>query len=140
MRRRIDEVSTAVGLLRDTTGGGFDRARHLARHARRDDRSARRPRTAGRADGATLARRGATRRCRRAAAAGAVAGADAAAKAAWVDGFFADGALLLIHDHDLRGLLEAWVGELTEREFVDLLPLVRRTLRDLQFRGATGHR
>jgi hypothetical protein len=52
---------------------------------------------------------------------------DAAAKAAWVEGFFADGALLLIHDPALRALLDGWVRELTEAEFTDLLPLVRRT-------------
>jgi hypothetical protein len=54
-------------------------------------------------------------------------GVGAAAKAAWVEGFFADGALLLIHDPELRALLDDWVGELTETEFTDLLPLVRRT-------------
>ena len=54
-------------------------------------------------------------------------GVSAAAKAAWVDGFFADGALLLVHDPELRRLLDLWVSELGEAEFVDLLPLVRRT-------------
>jgi hypothetical protein len=54
-------------------------------------------------------------------------GATASAKAAWVDGFFADGALLLIHDPALRGLLDDWVGSLADDEFVDVLPLVRRT-------------
>jgi hypothetical protein len=54
-------------------------------------------------------------------------GMEAGAKAAWVDGFFADGALLLIHDAVLRGLLDDWVASLDEREFVDVLPLVRRT-------------
>ena len=54
-------------------------------------------------------------------------GVGAAAKAAWVEGFFADGALLLIHDPELRALLDDWVGGLTEAEFTDLLPLVRRT-------------
>lgn len=54
-------------------------------------------------------------------------GAAAADKAAWVDGFFADGALLLIHDVELRGLVDAWVADLSEAEFVDVLPLVRRT-------------
>ncbi|GAA1435456.1 DUF5682 family protein [Microlunatus lacustris] len=54
-------------------------------------------------------------------------GVDAAAKAAWVEGFFADGALLLIHDAQLRALLDGWVTSLDEREFTDLLPLVRRT-------------
>ena len=54
-------------------------------------------------------------------------GVEAAAKAAWVDGFFSDGALLLIHDPVLRGLLDSWVNELTDEQFVDILPLVRRT-------------
>lgn len=49
------------------------------------------------------------------------------AKAAWVDGFFADGALLLIHDRELLALLGTWVRELSPEEFVDVLPLVRRT-------------
>jgi hypothetical protein len=54
-------------------------------------------------------------------------GAAASDKAAWVDGFFADGALLLIHDVDLRGLVDEWVAGLTDSEFSDVLPLVRRT-------------
>lgn len=54
-------------------------------------------------------------------------GVGAASKAAWVDGFFADGALLLIHDATLRDLLDEWVAGLDEREFVEVLPLVRRT-------------
>jgi len=54
-------------------------------------------------------------------------GVDARAKAAWVEGFFSDGALLLIHDPGLRDLLDGWVTGLDEREFGDLLPLVRRT-------------
>jgi hypothetical protein len=55
------------------------------------------------------------------------AGVPAADKAAWVDGFFADGALLLIHDAELRGLLDEWVCQLDDRQFVDMLPLLRRT-------------
>jgi hypothetical protein len=54
-------------------------------------------------------------------------GMPAPQKAGWVDGFFADGALLLIHDSDLLALLETWVRELSPQEFVDVLPLVRRT-------------
>ena len=54
-------------------------------------------------------------------------GVDARAKAAWVEGFFSDGALLLIHDAALRDLLDGWVSSLDEQEFHDLLPLVRRT-------------
>jgi hypothetical protein len=55
------------------------------------------------------------------------AGVPAADKAAWVDGFFADGALLLIHDAELRSLLDDWVCQLEDSEFVDMLPLLRRT-------------
>jgi hypothetical protein len=54
-------------------------------------------------------------------------GAEAAAKAAWVDGFFADGALLVVHDPALRELLDGWVAGLSEQDFIDVLPLVRRT-------------
>jgi hypothetical protein len=54
-------------------------------------------------------------------------GAPAPEKAAWIEGFFSDGALLLIHDAELRTLLDAWVAGLGEQEFTDVLPLVRRT-------------
>ncbi|SDU91535.1 hypothetical protein SAMN04488544_1907 [Microlunatus sagamiharensis] len=54
-------------------------------------------------------------------------GSPAAAKAAWVEGFFTDGAVLLVHDPALRGLLDGWVAGLGDAEFVDVLPLVRRT-------------
>jgi hypothetical protein len=55
------------------------------------------------------------------------AGVAAADKAAWVDGFFSDGALLLVHDAELRRLLDEWVSQLDEAQFVDMLPLLRRT-------------
>jgi uncharacterized secreted protein with C-terminal beta-propeller domain len=55
------------------------------------------------------------------------AGVPAADKAAWVEGFFVDGALLLIHDAELRGLLDEWVCQLDDAQFVDMLPLLRRT-------------
>ena len=127
MRRRIDEVSTAVGLLRDSTAEGSTvlalwhdtLAATIDRrdvHGQLVGRMVRLLHDAERLDDVAV-------RLHRALS----LGADARARAAWVDGFFADGALLLIHDHDLRRLLEAWVEELTEREFVDLLPLVRRT-------------
>jgi hypothetical protein len=127
MRRRIDEVSAAVGLLRDSTAEGSTvlamwhdtLAATIDRrdvHGQLVGRIVRLLHDAERLDDVAV-------RLQRALS----HGADAAAKASWVDGFFADGALLLIHDHDLRRLLEAWVQGLTEREFVDLLPLVRRT-------------
>jgi hypothetical protein len=54
-------------------------------------------------------------------------GSPASTKAAWIDGFFSDGALLLIHDADLRQLVDRWLTELSDEDFVDVLPLVRRT-------------
>jgi len=54
-------------------------------------------------------------------------GADAPAKAAWIEGFLDGGGLLLARDTELLALLDTWVGDLTEQEFTDVLPLVRRT-------------
>ena len=54
-------------------------------------------------------------------------GVPSPAKAAWVDGFFADGALLLIHDRELLVFLGGWVRELSAEESVAALPLARRT-------------
>lgn len=54
-------------------------------------------------------------------------GVPAPQKAGWVDGFFADGALLLVHDTELLDLLDAWVCGLDAQQFLDILPLVRRT-------------
>jgi hypothetical protein len=48
-------------------------------------------------------------------------------KAHWVEGFLAGGALLLIHDDRLLGVLDDWVGSLAPQEFVDALPYLRRT-------------
>lgn len=50
--------------------------------------------------------------------------------AAWLAGFLAGDATLLVHDTTLLGLVDAWVQELTEDDFEDLLPLVRRSFAD----------
>lgn len=47
--------------------------------------------------------------------------------AAWLAGFLAGDAVLLVHDPVLLGLVDAWVAGLDETTFEDLLPLVRRT-------------
>jgi hypothetical protein len=54
-------------------------------------------------------------------------GVTAAAKAAWAEGFLAGGGLLLVHDRDLLVTLDDWVAGLNEQEFMDVLPLLRRT-------------
>lgn len=53
--------------------------------------------------------------------------ASAPQAAAWLAGFLAGDAVLLVHDAGLLGLVDEWIGGLGETAFEDLLPLVRRT-------------
>lgn len=46
--------------------------------------------------------------------------------AAWLDGFLEGDALLLLHDAALLAIVDAWVAEVDEPTFDDLLPLLRR--------------
>ncbi|MFE4499524.1 DUF5682 family protein [Rhodococcus sp. NPDC056743] len=48
-------------------------------------------------------------------------------KAGWVDGFLGGGGLVLVHDRALLDLIDSWVGRLREQDFIDTLPLLRRT-------------
>lgn len=129
MRQRVDQVGSAVGLLDGSTGAseGVDlRERWLATLTGLVDRPDVHGLLVGRMvrllfDAERLP--DVRLRVQRALS----HGVEARAKAAWVEGFFSDGALLLIHDAGLRGLLDGWVSGLDEREFADLLPLVRRT-------------
>ena len=121
MRRRIDAVSTAIGLLSESV-----RNRWLDTLATMIDRTDVHGLLLGRIvrlllDAERLS--DVSLRLQRALS----AGVPAADKAAWVDGFFSDGALLLIHDAELRGLLDEWVCKLDDTQFVDTLPLLRRT-------------
>ena len=54
-------------------------------------------------------------------------GIPAAGKAAWAEGFLSGGGLLLVHDRDLLAILDGWVAALPGRDFMDVLPLLRRT-------------
>lgn len=47
--------------------------------------------------------------------------------AAWLDGFLAGDAVLLLHDPDVFGVIDGWLSGLDQERFDDLLPLVRRT-------------
>lgn len=51
----------------------------------------------------------------------------AAEQAQWVEGFLAGGALLLIHDDRVLGLIDDWVRTLADDDFLIVLPLLRRT-------------
>jgi hypothetical protein len=61
------------------------------------------------------------------------AGVPAAAKAQWTEGFLSGGSgtsgggLLLVHDRELLGVVDAWVASLRPAEFEEVLPLLRRT-------------
>jgi Family of unknown function (DUF5682) len=135
LRHRIDAVNTAIGLLTESANEAEDsaaqlqlglRSRWLQTIATMIDRTDVHGLLLGRIvrlllDAEQLS--DAQVRLRRALS----AGVSAADKAAWVDGFFADGALLLIHDAELRGLLDDWVCQLNDAEFVDMMPLLRRT-------------
>jgi hypothetical protein len=55
------------------------------------------------------------------------AGVPAAAQAAWAEGFLHGGGLLLVHDRELLGVLDDWVATLNGEDFMDVLPLLRRT-------------
>ncbi len=50
-----------------------------------------------------------------------------AAKAAWIDGFLGGRGLLLVHDRELLHLVDGWLESLAEDQFVETLPLLRRT-------------
>ncbi|WP_433490883.1 DUF5682 family protein [Nocardia grenadensis] len=54
-------------------------------------------------------------------------GNTAAAKAAWVDGFVGGRGLVLVHDRALLRLIDSWLADLTEEQFVEVVPLLRRT-------------
>ena len=51
-------------------------------------------------------------------------------KAYWAEGFVAGGALLLIHDDALLGVLDRWVRGLDDSDFLEVLPLLRRSFGD----------
>lgn len=54
-------------------------------------------------------------------------GSSAAAKAEWIDGFLGGRGLLLVHDRELLRLIDDWLRTLDDEQFVQTLPLLRRT-------------
>ena len=54
-------------------------------------------------------------------------GNTAGAKAAWVDGFVGGRGLVLVHDRALLRLVDDWLAGLTGDQFMEVVPLLRRT-------------
>jgi hypothetical protein len=54
-------------------------------------------------------------------------GVEPAKGAAYVEGFFAGGALLLVHDDRLLGVMDEWLAAIPDDTFTEVLPLLRRT-------------
>ncbi|GGV10140.1 hypothetical protein GCM10010495_24170 [Kitasatospora herbaricolor] len=52
--------------------------------------------------------------------------------AGWVEGFLAGGGALLLHDARLLGLLDGWLAGVPGEVFTDVLPLLRRTFSALE--------
>jgi hypothetical protein len=52
---------------------------------------------------------------------------DIAEAAQWLEGFLHGSGLLLIYQHSLWNILDAWVENLPMEKFNDILPLLRRT-------------
>ncbi|MGC7097767.1 DUF5682 family protein [Amycolatopsis lurida] len=55
------------------------------------------------------------------------AGIEPVKGAAYVEGFFAGGALLLVHDDRLLRVIDAWLAAIPAEQFTEVLPLLRRT-------------
>jgi hypothetical protein len=54
-------------------------------------------------------------------------GVEPAAGAAYIEGFFAGGALLLVHDERLLRTMDEWLAAVPAATFTEVLPLLRRT-------------
>ncbi|KXP14873.1 DUF5682 family protein [Tsukamurella pseudospumae] len=123
---RVDQVEEVIGLLGDT-----DRDRWYAALLTVADRPDVHGSVVGRVtrlllDSGAISGEDAALRLHRALS----AGADTTAKAAWISGFLGGSGIVLVHDPALLAVLDGWLLSLGEQEFVDVLPLLRRTFGD----------
>ncbi|HYH29843.1 MAG TPA: DUF5682 family protein [Pseudonocardia sp.] len=119
----VDGVHDVTGLL-----GAGATERWLAALLRLADRPALPPLLAGRlarllADADLMPADEVERRLARA----LTAGTPPPAAGAYVEGFFAGGALLLVHDDRLLRLVDGWLARVPAEQFDEVLPLLRRT-------------
>jgi len=54
-------------------------------------------------------------------------GVDRSQAAMWIEGFLAGSGLILIHDEDLWRVIDGWLVGLSDEQFTENLPLLRRT-------------
>ena len=129
MRARMDNTHQAVGLLEDpSASAAWYKAMQLVA-----DREGMTGLLAGRAvrllydadkiDGDELNRRMGL---------ALTPGVPPAEAAAWLDGVLSGGAMLLIHDPVLLGLLDRWIAGIPAEAFTDVLPLLRRTFSNFE--------
>ena len=139
MRRHVDAVHTALGLIDDASLTG-EWLGALERAAGRDDLPGL---LAGRItrlllDAGRLPTEEAGRRL------GLVlsVGEAPARAAAWIEGFLAGGGLLLVHDDRLLALVDSWLTAIPADTFTEVLPLLRRTFSTFEApeRRAIGER
>ncbi|MFI9613054.1 DUF5682 family protein [Streptomyces sp. NPDC052023] len=132
MRRHVDAVHTAVGLLGEAPAAGHDdlRRRWHAVLGILSGRDTVPGLLRGRAvrlllDDGELARDEAARLMGLVLSPGTAPG-DAAA---WIEGFVGGGGggMLLVHDERLLGLVDGWLTGVPAEAFTDVLPLLRRT-------------
>ncbi len=69
-------------------------------------------------------------------------GVPPARAASWIEGFLADGGVLLVHDDRLLSLVDRWLSGIPGDTFVEVLPLLRRTFGEFAVpeRQAIGER
>jgi Family of unknown function (DUF5682) len=128
LRASLDGMHAALGLHVQGDFGGPARDRWMTALSGLDGRRDVHGLVAGRvvrllADGEVLSSQEAATRF----AAALSVGVQAADKARWAEGFLSGSGLLLAHDRDLLGILDGWLASLSEQEFLDVLPLLRRT-------------
>jgi Family of unknown function (DUF5682) len=128
LRASLDGMHAALGLHAQGALGAQARSRWMTALSELDGRRDVHGLVAGRvvrllADGGVLSPQEAAGRF----AAALSVGVLPADKARWAEGFLSGSGLLLAHDRDLLDILDGWMASLSGQEFLDVLPLLRRT-------------
>jgi len=124
LRPHLDAVSSTIGLLSDEARAlWLDAIRHVLERADV-------PGLLGGRLTRTLLDAGeiATEEARGALGRALSHGPSVIERAAFAEGFLAGSALLLIHDRAILSLVDAWLADLGEDDFTEVLPVLRRAL------------